>query len=361
MTDDSSPPRYLAGAESHLTLGEALAPFAKRFAWALAYFVALYIVGSLAYMLIEGWGWFESFYMAVTTVTSVGFMEVRPLSQAGRVVTMILIGFGITGLGIWWALITALIVELDLGGVLRRRQIMKNLENLSNHYIVCGAGRVGRVVVRELVHWGADFVVVERDPERASSLEEQHPGVLIVGGDATKEGTLTTARVKAARGLCACLPDDADNLLVCLTARDMNPHLHTVARAYNDESMDKLHRAGANLVISPTITGGIRMASSLLRPNVVSFLDAATIGADIELRLEETRIPEGSPLSGRSLADARIPQRTGLVVIALRRGEDGGQQIYNPGPDTRLTAGDIMIVLGREEQVQRLREYADVG
>ena len=359
MTDDSAPARYLAGADSHLTLGEALAPFAKRFLWALAYFFVLYLIGTVGYKIIEEWSWFESFYMSVTTITSVGFMEVRPLSPGGRTFTVILIGFGITGLGIWWALITALIVELDLGGVLRRRQIMKSLENLSDHYIVCGAGRVGRVVVRELMHWGASLVVVERDPERASSLEDQHPGILIVGGDATKEQTLQTARVKAARGLCACLPDDADNLLVCLTARDMNPELHTVARAYNDESMDRLHRAGADLVISPTITGGIRMASSLLRPNVVSFLDAATIGADIELRLEETRIPEGSPLSGRSLADARIPQRTGLVVIALRRGGDEGRQIYNPGPDTRLTAGDIMIVLGREEQVQQLREYVD--
>lgn len=333
-----------------------LAPFGRRFALAGAYFLVVFLIGATGYVRIEGWDWLQAIYMSVTTVTSVGFMEVRPLSPQGRWFTMGLIALGVTGLGIWWALTTALIVELDLGGVLRRRRTMKQLASMSKHYIVCGAGRVGRVVMAEMLEVGKTVVVIEKLPERVSALEELYPDVVVINGDATTEHVLTLARVQEALGLAACLADDAENLLVCLTARDLKPDLNTVARAYSEESLEKLRRAGADHVISPTITGGIRMASTLLRPNVVSFLDSATIGPDIDLRLEEAAIPEGSQLSGRSLADAQIPQRTGLVVLALRRGRR--EQIYNPGPDIRLSAGDVMIVLGREDQVQQLRDYA---
>jgi voltage-gated potassium channel len=150
---------------------------------------------------------------------------------------------------------------------------------------------------------------------------------------------------------------NADNLLVCLTARHLNPKVATVARAYDEESMDKLLRAGADHVISPTLTAGARMASTLLRPNVVSFLDATIVGPDMDLRLEEATIPQGSPLHGASLGEARIPQETGLIVIAVQRARGDGDHIYNPGPDTRLAAGDVMIVLGRGTQLKRLEEY----
>jgi voltage-gated potassium channel len=166
--------------------------------------------------------------------------------------------------------------------------------------------------------------------------------------------------VERAKGLAACLADDGDNLLVCLTARHLNPDLTMVARAFDEESVDWLRKAGANHVIAPTMTGGIRMASTLLRPNVVSFLDAAIVGPGIDLRLEEATLPSGSPLAGRTLADARIRQTTGLVVIAIKKG-DKGSQAYNPGPQTVLAEGDIMIVLGKENQVQQLREYASSG
>ena len=350
-------------ADSSLSLAQALTlkPFILRFAWAAGYFIAVFLIGTAGYVAIEGWGWFEALYMSVTTVTSVGFMEVHPLSVAGRYFTIVLVTLGVTGLGIWWALTTALIVELDLGGVMRRRRKMKELASLADHFVVCGAGRVGLVVVDEMIKAGVQVIVIERDSEHVVQLVQQFPDLLVLEGDATREQVLKQAGVAVARGLAACLADDGENLLVCLTARDLNPSLATVARAYNEESMDKLRRAGANHVISPTITGGIRMASSLIRPNVVSFLDSATLGADIDLRLEEAQIPEGSHLSGRSLADARIAQRTGLIVLALKSKRHAGRQVFNPGPDTRLSAGDVMIVLGHEEQVQQLREYARGG
>jgi len=341
-----------------LSAREALRPFARRFAWAGAYFLVLTVAGTAGYVLIEGWSWFEALYMTVTTVASVGYGEIRPLSPSGRTFTMVLIVLSITGLGIWWALITALIVELDLGGLLRRRQMSREIEKLSNHFIVCGGGRFGRVVVEEMVKTKIPFVLIEKNPERAARLLSDLPGILVMEDDATKEHTLQAARIQTARGLAACLAEDADNLLVCITAHYMKAELNVVARANDEESLDKLRRAGADHVISPNVTGGIRMASMLIRPSVVSFLDVATTAGDqMALRLEETEIPQSSRLVGKSLADARIPQRTGLIVLALKRGRGAQGPVYNPGPELRLEAGDVMIVLGREEQIQNLREY----
>jgi voltage-gated potassium channel len=344
-----------------LSLGDVLRPFVGRFVGATVYFVVLVTLAMVGYHSIEGWGWFESFYMSVTTVTSVGFMEINPLSTAGRTFTTVVIALGVTGLGIWWALITAMIVELDLGGALRRRRKMKQIENLNGHYVICGAGRVGRMVMGEMQRAGTPMVIIERSPQRAASLEEAEPDLLVLCADATKERVLSEARIQQAKGMAACLADDADNLLVCLTARDLAPGLATVARAYDEESMDKLRRAGADHVISPTLTGGIRMASTLLRPHVVSFLDSAIVGPDMDLRLEEAEIPGSSPLAGLSLQEAGIPRRTGLVVIALRRHGENESQIYNPGPETKLAEGDVMIVLGHEDQLNNLREYARAG
>ncbi len=283
-------------------LSEALGPFWRRFAWAGGYFVAMLLVGTVGYRFIERWDWFNSFYMAVTTVSSVGFMGVEPLSPAGRAFTILLILLAITGLGIWWGLITALIVEFDLSGLLRRRRIMRKVSGLTNHFIVCGGGRMGRVVVEELYTLGKLFVVIERDAASGAAILDQYPGVLLITGDATKEHTLTEAGVERASGLAACLRDDADNLLLCLTARGMRSEMTIVARAAYQESLDKLQRAGADHVMSPIVTGGLRIASMLLRPSVVSYLDVATTGADeMALRLEENGHP-GELLAGRALA-----------------------------------------------------------
>jgi voltage-gated potassium channel len=317
-------------------LNEALGPFKRRFAWASVYFMVILLIGMIGYRLIEGWGWVNSFYMSATTVSSVGFMEVEPLSSVGRGFTMALIFFAVTGLGIWWGLITALIVELDLGGVLRRRRIMRKVSELASHFIVCGGGRMGHVVIEELYTSGRPFVVIERDPAQAANILEQYPGVLVIADDATKEHTLTGAGVE----------------------RGLRSDMTIVARAAYQESLDKLRRAGADHVMSPIVTGGLRIASMLLRPSVVGYLDVATTGADdMALRLEETQIPTNSSLVGRSLAEAKIPQRTGLIVMALHHGGRIGPTTHNPGPETRLESGDVLIVLGRQDQVQRLREY----
>jgi voltage-gated potassium channel len=353
--------RGWAGSELEqppITLAEALRPFWRRFALAGLYFIVVFLIGSLGYMIIEGWRWIDALYMAVTTVTSVGFMELYPLSPAGRTFTMVLIFLGVTGLGIWWALTTALIVELDLGGVLRRRRRMRSIEALSDHHIVCGVGRMGRVVAAEMLDAKHPFVVIEQDPARIATVRDTQPDLLFIEGDATLERTLEGAQIQKARGLAACLADDADNILVCMTARHLNPELTMVARAYSEESLEKLRRVGAVRVVSPNVTGGVRMAFSLLRPQVVDFLECAISGAGIEIRLEQAAIPRDTHVAGQSLAELRIPQRTGLIVLSLQRARGKGPPIYNPGPETRLEAGDVMIVMGSSEQIQQLREYA---
>jgi voltage-gated potassium channel len=343
-------------------LSEALGPFKRRFAWAGAYFGVTVLLGMVGYRLIEGWDWFSAFYMSVTTISSVGFMEVEPLSVVGRGFTVVLIVFAVTGLGIWWGLTTALIVELDLAGLLRRRRTMKKIAELKDHFIVCGGGRMGRVVTEELYTAGKPFVLVERDRAQVAAIQAQYPDALLINDDATKEHTLTVAGVEKASGLAACLTEDGDNLMLCLTARGMCPDLTIVARAAFQESLDKLRRAGADHVMSPIVTGGLRIASMLLRPSVVSYLDVATTGADeMALRLEETTIPASSSLVGSSLAEAKIPQRTGLIVMALHHGGRSGPATHNPGPETVLQTGDVLIVLGRQDQIQGLREYVERG
>jgi voltage-gated potassium channel len=344
------------------SLNQALAPFKRRFAWATVYFLVVLLIGTLGYRLIEGWGWFDSFYMAVTTITAVGFQEVHPLSPPGRSLTTVLIIFGITGLGIWWGLITALILELDLGGLLRRRRIMRELSHMSDHFIICGGGRMGRIIIEEMVRSNRRFVVIEAEPNRVAEILKDYPEILMATEDATREHTLISVGIERAAGLAACLTDDADNLLLCLTARGLCPDLTIVARAANEETLDKLSRAGADHAISPNVTGGVRMASMLLRPSVVNFLDVATTGVgDVTLRLEEVEIPASSHLAGVSIADARIRERTGLVVLALRRGGRGGKVQYNPGPENRLDPEDVLIVLGAGEQVESLRRYVQSG
>ena len=312
----------LRSAPPESSFREAFRPFARRFGLAALYFATVFLGGALGYVVIEDWPFFDGLYMAVTVSTSLGIMEVHPLSQAGRTLTMFILVLGITGLGVYWGLITALVVEYDLGDVFRRRRMHRRIEKLSGHFIVGGAGRIGRVVVREMVQSGAPFVVVDQDRSKLVALREELGDLLYAVGDATKEHTLRELRIEHAAGLAACLGEDADNLLLCLTARGLKRELRIVSRAYDEESFDKMKRAGADHAVSPNVSGGVRLASVLLRPHVASYLDIATRAAGLSLRLEEALVTEASHLAGKTLGEARIPQHTGLVVVAVRRASD---------------------------------------
>ena len=332
--------------------------FVPRFLGLIVFVLFLIVAGTVGYMLIESWSLPDAAYMTVITLTAVGYEEVHPLGQAGQNFTMLLIAGGITAIGIWFALLTALIVELDLTDVLRQRRHYKEIGKLKDHVIICGSGRTGRQVIEELVVSGQPFVVIERDKAVLDSLYEVLPDVQAVHGDATADHNLEAAGIDRARALVSALSADADNLFVCLSARHLNPEMLIVARAFDEQAMSKIFRAGADHVVSPNVSSAIRMASFILRPTVMSLLDVATRSADVDLRLEQAMIPAASPLAGQTLLDAAIPQRTGLIVIALEKEIDGQRQIlFNPVATTRLEPGDEMVVLGEPDQVESLREY----
>lgn len=331
--------------------------FMRRFLFVALFVAVLVVVGTVGFLQFPGWTLSDALHMTVTTIGAVGYQEVRDLTDAGRAFAGVLLAGGITAMGLWFALITSAVVEMDLAQAFRTRTTMKKIHELSDHVIVCGAGRTGRQVIRELRASAVPYVVVEHDSAAAETVRDADPDALVLESDATRDETLEEANIEGARGLVAALSADTDNLFVCLSARDMNPELTIVARAQDEEATSKIQKAGADHCVSPNVTGGVRMASMLLRPQVVSFLDVVTGMDDMPLRLEEVTVPEGSRLAEHSLAEAAIPQKTGLIVIAIShlRAQDEGKLVYNPGPDERIRPGDILIVLGHTEQVDALR------
>jgi voltage-gated potassium channel len=338
--------------------------YINRFLGAAAFSTAVLLLGTFGYMAIEEWNAMDSFYMAVITLTAVGYNEVHELSGGGRIFTAFLLAGGITGLGLWFAFLTSFIVELDLAHAFRNRRTLKEIKKMKNHVIVCGAGRTGSQVVEELVMAGETFVVVERDQEKVEQLLGLLPDLPVIQGDATIDHFLEEAGIDQARGLISCLSADTDNLFVCLSARDLSSDIEIVARAYEEETVPKLYRAGANHVVSPNASGAIRMASFMLRPSVVSFLDVATRSPDLTLRLEQETVHASSPMAGHTLMDAQIPQNTGLIVIAVRKKNPEGSEeeysyVYNPVATTKLEPGDIMIVMGAPDQIKKLRDFVN--
>jgi voltage-gated potassium channel len=330
----------------------------SRLLWTGAGFLALIVVGTIGYRVLEGQNLADSLYMTVITLTAVGYREVFPLSPEGRAFTIFVLLAGISWLGLWFASLTSLIVELDLKDVIRRRRSMQDIANMKEHIIICGAGRTGRQVAQELEPVTQNYVVIERDPKRVEALKEYVPEAHVVEGDATHDHVLLEAGLMRAKGLISCLSADADNLYVCLSARELAASVKIVARAYEEESMAKLYRAGADNVVSPNVSSAIRMASVLLRPSVVSFLDIATRSSKLALRIEQAIVGEGSVIAGHTLGEARIPQETGLIVIAMRkRDADESDFVFNPSADTSIESGDEVIVLGETEQIEQLRAY----
>jgi voltage-gated potassium channel len=335
-----------------------LKSFVTRLAGAIGYFLFILTGGAIGYMAIEGWSLRDALYMTAITISAVGYDEVFPLSPSGRSFTMILIFLGITGIGIYLGLLTSFIVEFDLRTTIKQKRIMKRIEKLNGHIVVCGCGRTGRRVVLDLIEAKRAFVVVEINPDRMELLLEDYPETIWIEGDATHDQTLEAAGLSRASGLVATLSTDSDNVYVCLSARSSNPELTIVARAYEDETIQKLYRAGASHVVSPNITGALRMSSVLLRPSVLSFLDVTIRSRDVSLRLEQATVGQSSSLAGSTLKSARIREETGLMVIAIRKDGPGSDFVFNPIADTSMQVGDELIVLGQPDQIERLKQYA---
>lgn len=316
----------------------------------LLLFIAL-LTGIVGYQLIEGWSAFDALYMTVITLASVGYGETHPLGTTGRVFTIFLIMFGVGTIAYGLTAVTAFVVEGALTDILGRRRMEAEISKLNDHIILCGIGETGRHIAEEFIKVQVPFVVVDRNEERIKEVSKIGRLLYIVG-DATDDEVLLKAGVQRAKGLATALPSDKDNLFVILTARGLNPNLRIVAEAIELEDRAKLAKVGADAIVAPSFIGGLRMASEMIRPTVVSFLDRMLRASGDAVRVEEVRIPPGSKLAGCKLRDAGIHDKTGLVVIAVARGD---KFELNPGPHTELREGDGLIVCCSVEQLEKLR------
>lgn len=331
----------------------------RRFVFSLFLLFMLPLVGTAGYMHLEGWSFQDALYMSVITMSTVGFGEVRELSVVGEWFTIGYIFLCVTCVGFAVTSITAFWVQGELRDLLKGRRMQRRIDQLKDHYILCGCGAVGREIVMEFTRSKVPFVVVEKTPEEAEIPRDLD--LLFIQGDATDEEVLEMAGIRRARGLIAALRSDPENVFVTLTARQLNPELQIVARAGEKGTESKLLRAGADRVISPFEIAGQRMASIVLRPHVVNFLDVVNRESGVNLRLEEVHIAPGSGLVGKSLRESDLGRTTGAVIIGVH--EPGGQPRITPASNISLSrlvlhAGDILIALGNDEQIELLEKVA---
>src|SRR5205809_5558564 len=311
----------------------------------------LALIGMAGFHFIEGWTWFDGLYMVVTTFTTIGYQEIHPLSHAGRFFNLALIvsGVSLVFLGIG-SLTQAL--EFELASFFGRRKMEREIRRLSDHYIICGAGRVGRSSARELARRPAPFLIIEQSEAKAARYNDEW---LIMIGDATQEQTLRDAHIERARGLVAATTTDATNLYIVLTARGLNPRLKIIARASEEDAEKHLLTAGADSVVWPYLFAGQRIAQSFLRPHVVSFLDTATTHLGMDLEIGAISVPKHSSFAGKTIESSRIRQDRGVIILAIKR--DQGMR-FNPSPEDRIEPGDYLIAMGEPRQLRQLEQMA---
>lgn len=326
--------------------------FRKKLISVLSLVLLIVAFGTAGYMAIEGWSFLDSIYMTITTITTVGFREVHELSRMGIVFTIFLI---VGGVGTALYAFTAgarFILEGEIQEIFGRKKLEKKIRNLTDHYIICGYGRMGRIIAKELQDEGVPFVVVDKNSETLDEKEE----ILAIVGDATRDQTLKAAGVEKACGLISVLPNDAENLFVVLSARGLNADILIVARAVEEGSEQKLLRAGATKVVSPYLIGGLRMAHTVLKPTVVDFIEFTTRSGNLELQMQEVLVQEGSGLIGRSLETCSVGDDMGVIIVAIKQAT--GETRFNPTHQSIIKAGDILIVLGEISKLKRFEEMA---
>jgi voltage-gated potassium channel len=312
----------------------------------------LVVIGAVGYRVLEGWRWLDCFFMAVTTLATVGYGEVHPLSSAGRIFSMVYILGGVFTIG--WAAseVIRAVVSGELNTALGRQRLEKKLSRMRDHVLVCGYGRMGRLVCQELSHLGLPFVVIDRDAEALAGFDL--PEGIALAGEATSDEVLRAAGIERARALAAVLSSDADNLYVTMSARLLSEGLFVVARGEGDTAESKLKRAGASRVISPYVIGGQRMAHAIIRPAVVDFIELATRSQHLDLQIEEVVLDARSSLC----ATLREGPLTGLHVIVVAVLRPTGEMVFKPGGEAVLAAGDKLILLGSRGELDKVEVIA---
>lgn len=327
----------------------------RKFLLILFAFIAMITVGIIGYMYLLQVNFIDALYMTVITISTVGYGEVAEMSYLAKLFSIGIIFSGLSVFGYGITSLVTLFFEGDLKAAWRRKQMENKIKNLKEHYIICGSGEIGHTVITTFQENNVPFIVIEINPSRYEELIKED--CLVILGDATNEDVLEQANITYAKGVICTLSNDADNVFTVLTARQMNESVYIVSKAIEKSAHNKLKKAGANNTISANEIGGHRMASLVLRPSVISFLDIITQAGDVTLDLEEVILCNGSDLVNLTLNDAKIPENTGLIVLALKR-KDTTKLTFNPSSTEILQEGDIMIVLGQESQVKKLQALA---
>jgi voltage-gated potassium channel len=312
------------------------------------------LAGTAGYIYLEHWSLLDSIYMTVITLTTIGFKEVHELDNAGQVFTIALVIFGVGTVAVAVKNATKLMLEGELRNIFGRKRLEKEIAKLKGHYIVCGYGRMGRFIARELAGKPVPFVIIERNAE--SIPEADREKYLFYIGEADKDDTLVDAGIDRAKGLITVVSTDAENLYIVLTARGLNPKLSIVARAGEEGSETKLKRAGANRVISPYLIGAHKIAQAVIRPAVLDFLEFATSSENMDLNMEEVSILPGSLMAGKKIKDSGIRQELDIIIVAIKKAT--GAMNFNPSPGGVLEEGDVLIALGRPDMLRRLEGMA---
>ncbi|HYX52333.1 MAG TPA: potassium channel protein [Candidatus Limnocylindrales bacterium] len=329
----------------------------QRFRLLKIFLIALLVLGfagTAGFHYIEHWPWFDCFYMVITTFTTIGYQEVHPLSHAGRVFNSFLIIAGVSLVFMMIGALTQALLEFELGKVFGRRRMEREVAGLKNHYIICGAGRVGHSVAAELARKPCPFVVIESGEKAAAELDPKWP---VITGDAASEKVLREAGIDRALGLVAATTTDATNIYIVLTARSLNPRLKIIARASEERAGKHLKTAGADAVISPYAAAGHRIAQSFLRPKVLDFLDIATArSGTFEMIIEEIRVSEGSSLASATVGSSGIHHQFGIMILAIRHVD--GDTRFNPNAQDPICAGDYLIAMGEPAQLVKLEALA---
>lgn len=315
------------------------------------------VFGTLGYMAIEGWNFMDAIYMTVITMTTVGYTEIHPMSQSGRVFTMFVVTAGVFLFLYVTSALVQFFVEIQILNVFGSRTLNKKIQQLKNHYIVCGYGRIGQVLCSNFKAHGIEPVAIESDPVRRTHMESD--GVLHVIGNATEEETLIQAGITKARVLIAALGADTDNVFLVLTARQLNPNIFILARAGNASTKSKLLAAGANRVESPYEIGAVSMAQRVLRPSVANFVELVFAYNRKDIQMEEIPVDPESPLIDLMLKDSGIRQKYNLIIIAVKKPD--GEMLFNPSHETLIKGGDTMIAMGKSENLLELEKILCPG
>ncbi len=322
----------------------------RRVAISIFLFVIIIIGGSIGYVIIEKTGFIDALYMTVITVTTVGYGEVFPLTETGRIFTVVLILVGASSVAYILSTVLEVVVAGEVRKDFRRKKMLKKIAALKEHYIICGYGRMGKVICHKLKdNKKVDFVVVDKNEDIAEELEEK--GFLYVIGDATKESVLLQAGVMSAQGLVAVTNSDAENVYIVLTAKGFNQNLKVTSRASSEEASVKMFWAGCDKTVSPYVIGGNSVADSIIKPNVSQFFELAMGNSEYNIEVEEINVTGKEYFAEKKILESNI-RKEGIIIVAIKKKD--GSFIYNPGPEEFIAKGDTLIALGRQSDFEKL-------